>query len=132
LYHDFDTDSLQNLALIDLKHFVKNEFLALTIYCCCFDHCINLCLFSGCWSPFVLMEQIWRILWFIFIYWFEKNVSYIYTYNYHFVQTIFFVTIEYYKVLYYYPLLILLIDNDYRFVDHIFTYNYPKWNLMLS
>jgi hypothetical protein len=40
----------------------------------------------------VLMEQIFRILWFILIYWFKEKVSYIYTFNYHYSQTIFFAT----------------------------------------
>jgi hypothetical protein len=54
-------------------------------------------------------EGICRILWFILNYWFKEKVSYIYTFNYHCGQTIFFVTIEYNKTLYNYPLWILLI-----------------------
>jgi hypothetical protein len=65
-------------------------------------------------------------------YWFKEKVSYIYTFNYHCGQTIFFVTIEYNKTLYNYPLWILLIDNVYRFVFCIFTYNYPPWSLLIS
>ena len=83
-----------------------------------------LCLFSSCWSPFVLMEQICRILWFILIYWFKEKVSYIYTFNYHYSQTIFFVTN--------YPLRILLIDNAYMFIYRIFTYGYPLWSLLIG
>jgi hypothetical protein len=45
-------------------------------------------------------------------YWFKEKVSYIYTFNYHCGQTIFFVTIEYNNTLYYYPLWILLIDKN--------------------
>jgi hypothetical protein len=48
--------------------------------------------------------------------------------NYHCGQTIFFVTIECNNTLYNYPLWILLIDNVYRFVFRIFTYNYINDN----
>jgi hypothetical protein len=56
---------------------------------------------------------------------FSQNIENKLIQIYHCGQTIFFVTIEYNSTLYNYPLWILLIDNVYRFVFRIFTYNYP-------
>jgi hypothetical protein len=54
----------------------------------------------------------------------ERKVSYIYTFNYHYSQAIFFVTN--------YPLWILLIENAYMFIYRIFTYGYPLWSLLIG